>query len=83
MVPIVQSTAEMLPTLTKLSYIVLYPLGEQMLPNGKIISNYDIAVEALTSLINGGGIALPTGCGWAVQIVNNDTGEVTTIGTLE
>lgn len=83
MIQIVQSTAEMLPTLTKLTYIVLYPPGEQMLPNGAIVRNIDIATDALNSLINSGGISLPTGCGWAVQIINNDTGEVTTIGKTE
>ena len=77
------TTLNVSQTLTKLSYIVLFPPGEQILPNGELKHNADIAMEALKLLIDGGGIVLPTGCGWAVQIVNNDTGEVTTIGTLE
>lgn len=69
--------------LTKMSYVVLYPPGEQMLPDGSLISNQQIATDALFLLVNGGGITLPTGCGWAVQVINNDTGEVTTIGNIE
>lgn len=84
MVQIVQSTAEMLPALTKLSYMIFYPPGTTLVdwiddqPIQKL--NHQIATEALASLINGGGITCPTDSGWAIGIVNNDTGEVTVIG---
>lgn len=68
---------------TKLTYVVLYPLGHQMLEDGSVISNCQIAEDALQALILSGGVRLPNQCGWAVHVINNDTGEITVIGKTE
>lgn len=68
---------------TKLSYVVIYPLGTMTLENGTEIDNCEIAKDALESLIMTGGISLPNHCGWEVHVINNDTGTITVIGKAE
>ena len=69
--------------LTKLSYIVIYPPGQMMLQNGTLVETSEIATNTLNALVSGGGVTCPSGNGWAIGIVNNDTGEVTMIGQTE
>lgn len=68
--------------LTKLSYVVIYPLGGTTIGD-EHIDNQTIATRALEALVIGGGISMPSGCGWQVYVVNNDTGEITRVGETE
>lgn len=74
-------------TATRLSYIVIYPEGTTTVgwvaDNPIIKENYDIANEVLDALIMGGGVSIPSGCGWAIGIVDNETGKVNMIGSTE
>lgn len=65
---------------SKISYVVLVPLGTSTLHDGTTRDNIEIGQEIAEILAKGGSVVLPMWQGWQVGVINNDTGEVTLVG---